>query len=135
MKGIKANLQNIISDTGSIKTFIQVTKEKIENVKNLERKHKLYSMYLNAVNKDGIPYNLISKTLPIINTEINNILPQVVDFNVILETDGKNINTRIMYDDRDWPLEMSCGMEKFISGLAIRTALINVCNLPRPNLS
>ena len=133
LKGIKANLQNIISDTGSIKTFIQVTKEKIENVKNLERKHKLYSMYLNAVNKDGIPYNLISKTLPIINTEINNILSQVVDFNVILETDGKNINTRIMYDDRDWPLEMSCGMEKFISGLAIRTALINVCNLPRPN--
>jgi DNA repair exonuclease SbcCD ATPase subunit len=28
---------------------------------------------------------------------------------------------------------MSSGMERFISGLAIRVALINVCNLPRPN--
>jgi len=30
-------------------------------------------------------------------------------------------------------LEMCSGMERFISGLAIRIALINVCNLPRPN--
>lgn len=28
---------------------------------------------------------------------------------------------------------MCSGMERFISGLAIRVALINVCNLPRPN--
>jgi DNA repair exonuclease SbcCD ATPase subunit len=133
LKGIKSKLQSIISDSGSIKTFIQVTKEKIETVKNLEYKHKIYSMYMGAVNKDGVPYELISKTLPVINAEINNILGQVVDFNVLLDTDGKNINTNIIYDGVDWPLEMACGMEKFISGLAIRTALINVCNLPRPN--
>ena len=32
-----------------------------------------------------------------------------------------------------WPLEMTSGMEKFISSLAIRVALVNVSNLPRPN--
>ena len=48
--------------------------------------------------------------------------------------DGKNINNYIAYsDDRSWPLEMASGMEKFISGLAIRIALTNISNLPRPN--
>jgi exonuclease SbcC len=32
-----------------------------------------------------------------------------------------------------WPLELSSGMERFISSLAMRVGLINVCNLPRAN--
>ena len=36
-------------------------------------------------------------------------------------------------DDKKWPLELTSGMEKFISSLAIRVGLINVSNLPRPN--
>ena len=48
--------------------------------------------------------------------------------------DGKNINTYITYgDDKVWPLELTSGMEKFISSIAIRTALINISNLSRPN--
>jgi DNA repair exonuclease SbcCD ATPase subunit len=48
--------------------------------------------------------------------------------------DGKNINNYIAYDnDKSWALEMASGMEKFISGLAIRIALTNISNLPRPN--
>ena len=66
--------------------------------------------------------------------EINNILNQIVDFTIVLHTDGKNINGYIVYDDDNyWPLELTSGMEKFISSLAIRTSLINVSNLPRPN--
>ena len=76
---------------------------------------------------------MISKALPVIENEVNNILSQVVDFGVVMDVDGKSINAKIVYDDQEWPLEMSSGMEKFVSGLAIRVALINVCNLPRPN--
>jgi DNA repair exonuclease SbcCD ATPase subunit len=51
-----------------------------------------------------------------------------------LNTDGKNINGYIIYDeDNYWPLELTSGMERFISSLAIRIALINVSALPRPN--
>ena len=47
--------------------------------------------------------------------------------------DGKNILTYIKYgDNNQWPLEMTSGMEKFISSLAIRVALINISSLPRP---
>jgi DNA repair exonuclease SbcCD ATPase subunit len=35
--------------------------------------------------------------------------------------------------DKVWPLELSSGMERFISSLAIRVALLNVSNLPKSN--
>jgi exonuclease SbcC len=118
---------------GSIQAFIDSTKQKMEEVKDLEAKSNLYTYYLDAVKKDGVPYELISKAMPVIESEVNNILAQVVDFSLSMDTDGKNINAKIVYEDQEWSLEMCSGMEKFISGLAIRVALINICGLPRPN--
>jgi len=117
----------------SLQTYINNIKQKMNEVKDLEEKNRLYTYYLDAVKRDGIPYELISKALPVIENEVNNILAQVVDFGVTMEMDGKSINAKIVYEDQEWPLEMCSGMEKFVSGLAIRVALINVCNLPRPN--
>jgi exonuclease SbcC len=117
----------------SLQTYIDNIKQKMNEVKDLEEKNRLYTYYLDAVKRDGIPYELISKALPVIENEVNNILAQVVDFGVTMEMDGKSINAKIVYEDQEWPLEMCSGMEKFVSGLAIRVALINVCNLPRPN--
>ena len=118
---------------GSIQAFIDSTKRQMEEVKDLEAKSTLYTYYLDAVKKDGVPYELISKAMPVIESEVNNILAQVVDFSLSMDTDGKNINAKIVYEDQEWTLEMCSGMEKFISGLAIRVALINICGLPRPN--
>jgi DNA repair exonuclease SbcCD ATPase subunit len=123
----------ITGEMGSIESFINVTKSKIQEVKDLEQKNDLYTYYLDAVKKDGVPYELISKAMPVIENEVNNILAQVVDFSLSMDTDGKNINAKIVYEDQAWNLEMCSGMEKFISGLAIRVALINICGLPRPN--
>jgi len=123
----------LMSEVGATKTFIDNMKDKMEEVKELETKNQLYTFYLDAVKKDGVPYELISKALPAIENEVNNILGQVVDFSISMDTDGKNINAKIVYEDQEWALEMCSGMEKFISGLAIRVALINICNLPRPN--
>jgi DNA repair exonuclease SbcCD ATPase subunit/DNA repair exonuclease SbcCD nuclease subunit len=120
-------------EIGSIDSFINTTKTKISEVKDLENKNTLYTYYLDAVQKDGVPYELISKAMPVIENEVNNILAQVVDFSLSMDTDGKNINAKLVYEDQEWTLEMGSGMEKFISGLAIRVALINICGLPRPN--
>jgi len=112
----------------------QNTLSAIDRLRELEVQYKGYEYYLLAVKRDGVPYQLISKALPQIEAEINNILTQIVDFSVLLETDGKNINGYIVYDsDNYWPLELTSGMEKFISSLAIRTSLINITSLPRPN--
>ena len=117
----------------SLKNQKKTIEDRIEEVSQLEEQHGLYEYYLNALGKDGVSYELISKALPMIEGEVNNILGQIVEFGLQLEMDGKNVNANIVYDDQKWSLEMCSGMEKFISGLAIRIALINVCNLPRPN--
>lgn len=106
----------------------------INKLKSLELEQIAYSLYLKAVNRNGVPYDMISNALPKIQTEVNSILSQIVDFQILFDTDGKSINAYIVYDDTSsWDLELTSGMEKFISSLAIRTALINVSSLPRPN--
>jgi len=120
-------------EVSSLKNQKETIEDRIKEVETLEEQFGLYEYYLNALGKDGVSYELISKALPMIEGEVNNILGQIVDFGLQLDMDGKNINANIVYDDQKWSLEMCSGMEKFISGLAIRIALINVCNLPRPN--
>jgi len=131
--GINKKISSVNGSISSIVAFVEEIKRKMNEVKDLEEKNRLYTYYLDSVKRDGIPYELISKALPVIENEINNILGQVVDFGIVMEVDGKSINAKIVYDDQEWPLEMCSGMEKFVSGLAIRVALINICNLPRPN--
>jgi DNA repair exonuclease SbcCD ATPase subunit len=110
------------------------SEDSIAKLKEYEQQYKFYQYYLEAVNRDGVPYDLITTAVPYIEQEINNILTQLVDFNLMLEMDGKNINCYIVYDqDNYWSIELTSGMEKFISSLAIRTALINISSLPRPN--
>jgi DNA repair exonuclease SbcCD ATPase subunit len=105
----------------------------IEEAKEFEKKKRGYELYLDAVKRDGISYELISQTMPSIESEVNNILSQIVDFTMQLEMDGKHIYSKIVYEDRHWPLEMCSGMERFISSIAMRVALINVSSLPRSN--
>lgn len=112
----------------------KVSEANLTKVIELEDSYHAYKLYTELVCRDGIPYNIIKNTIPEIEKEINNILQQMVDFTVRLETDGKNIITNIVYDDKIWPLEMSSGIERFLSGIAIRVALINISNLPRPNI-
>ena len=106
----------------------------IEKLKDLEVKSKDYQQYLAATHRDGIPHMLIASIIPSVEEEINNILAQIVDFSIVLQAEDKSINAYIAYSEEDfWPLELTSGMEKFIASLAIRTSLINVSSLPKPN--
>jgi len=126
-------LLKLNGEVSSLANQKETIESRIKEVEELEEQHGLFEYYLNSLGKDGVSYELISKALPMIEGEVNNILGQIVEFGIQLDMDGKNINANIVYDDQKWSLEMCSGMEKFISGLAIRIALINVCNLPRPN--
>lgn len=126
-------LMDIFKKHTTLESQQQTIKERIEEVKDLENKNKLYEYYLNSLSKDGVSLELIEKAIPMLEGEINNILSQIVEFGMELELDGKNINANLVYGEQKWSLELCSGMERFISGLAIRIALINVSNLPRPN--
>ena len=139
IKNIDGELKNknkILSEfNNKLQTLLSqkdtITKN-IERIANLELKKEWYKNYIEAIHRDGIPYDLITHALPSIEKEVNTILHQIVDFTVRLKTtDNKDISTYIVYDDKSWQLELSSGMERFISSLAIRVALINISNLPR----
>lgn len=124
------NLKSSLNSSIDQKLSIEKT---IEETKSLETVYEAYELYNSSIGRDGIPYELISQALPTIEKEVNNILSQIVEFTISLQTDGKNVSTFINYEDKKWPLELSSGLEKFVSSLAIRVALINISNLPRPN--
>ena len=133
LKGVNTDILKLNGKVSALQNQKETIEDRINEVKELESQSRLFDFYLNALSKDGVSYELIEKALPMIEGEVNNILAQIVEFGMQLEIDGKNINAYLVYGDQRWSLEMCSGMERFISGLAIRVALINVCNLPRPN--
>lgn len=141
LKQLETDLKSANATISDLNAEVKISQKTVENLKTeiekraeLERKHIYYQYYLEAVHRDGIPHDVISVTIPHIEEEVNNILSQLVDFKIIFETDEKNVNAYIAYsEEKFWPLELTSGMEKFVSSLAIRTSLINVSSLPRPN--
>ena len=126
--------QKIISSLAVLENEESSTKKDINNLIKCEQKIHDYDYYLMAVNRDGIPYELVSRTIPIIEAEVNEVLSNMlVNFTIKIEMSGKNIDIYI-HDGKDyWNLELASGMEKFVSNLAMRIGLINVSTLPRPN--
>jgi DNA repair exonuclease SbcCD ATPase subunit/DNA repair exonuclease SbcCD nuclease subunit len=91
-----------------------------------------YDLYLKAMHANGISYQVIKNKLPIINSEINKILTNVVDFQVYLLNEDDKLDIMIRhpkYDPR--PLEMGSGAEKSLASIAIRLALLTVSSLPK----
>ena len=126
-------VMDINSKISVCKNQISEINRKIDQIKIVEQKYKLYEVYCQAVSRDGIPFDVITATVPEIQNEVNNILSQVTDFTSLFETDGKNIIPYIVYDGKKWLMSLTSGFEKFALSLAIRVALINISNLPRPN--
>ena len=95
---------------------------------------ELYEIYLSAIDRNGVPHDLIKKAIPLLQQRVNDILAQMVDFGMVLFMEDKEINAFIVYEDKHWPLEMTSGMERFISSIALRVALLQVSTLPKPNI-
>ena len=103
--------------------------------KNFKKKLKAYDIFMQAVSKKGIPLQIMMSQLPLINTEISKILQGVVGFTVELEADPESnaMDVFINYGDSKRVIELASGMEKMMSSLAIRVALINVSSLTKTN--
>jgi exonuclease SbcC len=91
---------------------------------------------MQGVSKKGIPRLIMKSQLPHINNEISKILQGVMGFTVELEADSdtNSMDVFINYGDSRRVIELGSGMEKMISSLAIRVALINVSSLPKPDV-
>jgi len=87
--------------------------------------------------KTGLPYRILTRVLPVINSEIEKILVGVAKFSVFFEDDpeSQSVSLYIRYGDyRSRPLSLGSGAEKFIASLAVRAALLNVSSLPKTDV-
>jgi DNA repair exonuclease SbcCD ATPase subunit len=102
----------------------------------IKQRWETYSLFTQAVDKKGIPLTILSLQLPQINAELHKILQGVVNFDIILEPeiDSNQMEIFIDYGDSRRIIECGSGMEKMISSLALRVALINICNAPRSDI-
>lgn len=105
-----------------------------EKVLKLDASISMYKLYLTVVGNSGLPYNIISSYVQRLETSINSILSNVVDFRISITADDKLIGMDIVYDDqRRWALELGSGMEQFVTGIAIRIALSEISTMARGN--
>ncbi len=107
-------------------------KKSRDNLLSNVRTHELVS---NAFSKKGIPLLVIKNQLPLINSEVSKILQGIVDFTVEVESDEDtdSLEIYINYGDSRRIIELCSGMEKMISSIALRVAMLNVSALPRPD--
>lgn len=134
MRTLEGELRKLGGQIAVLETKKATMMDRIKEAEDLESQYEAYEYYLAAICRDGLPYKLIGEVLPAVESAVNNILAQMVEFTIALDVDGKNVNGKLIYDEeRAWPLELASGMEKFISGLAIRVALMTISSLPKSN--
>lgn len=103
---------------------------KIEEERNTE---KYWKLYLQMIGKDGIGKMVLRNTLPIINSELDNLLGDVSDFKVEVIMNEKNdVDFILKRDGIVTRLSGASGLEQTQAALALRVVLGKMSNLSRP---
>jgi DNA repair exonuclease SbcCD ATPase subunit len=136
IKAHEISLTNIIQQLANHKANVKLFQKQKNGYDAANSQLKIYDMIAKAVSRRGIPVQIIHSLLPKINVEIAKILNGVVGFTVELEADldSNAMDIYINYGDSRRIIELGSGMEKMMSSLAIRVALINCSTLPKTNM-
>lgn len=125
LAGMRATLKKMKDDCKD-----KVVKEKMMNV---------YGLYRDCLKI--IPMILISRVQPLLERKVNDLLTAVTNFTVVFQITDARIDiylNRSVYDKdangRMILINNSSGFERFISSLAIRIALMEISQLPSPNM-
>ncbi len=121
---------------GTFESAIETLKSEKEVLERDLADLEIYELFNVSMSKKGLPSRLISRLLPLVNEEIKNILLGVCNFTVELEVDeeSNSLEIYINYGDKRRIIELGSGMEKMISAIATRVALINMSSLPKSNI-
>lgn len=131
---VQKEFRTVYSNLTSFKKEYDGMQVKMQRYNELIKNNRVYELYTQALGRDGVPYLILEKVMPLIEHEVNEVLSQVVGFTVKLEsTEEKYIHAYIDYGNgQTWPVELTSGMERFILSLAFRTSLTEITSLPRP---
>ena len=82
LEDCESNLLELYKSHGYYEQRIETLKANKEKLENQKEAYETYDLFMRCMHPNGIAYDIIKKSLPAINTEISNVLSNVVDFNV-----------------------------------------------------
>jgi DNA repair exonuclease SbcCD ATPase subunit len=115
-------------------TKLEEHKKEIVKMKDIEKELNIYQVYNHALK--NLPFIIIKKVIPRLERKINELLSVCTDFMVKVEVVDNHIDIYIdrpIYNGSLILLNNASGFERFISSLAIRLALLDISQLPKPN--
>ena len=78
LKALSNDLQQYTGKKVGLQAKKQEILDMLTKVKDLESKYEAYKYYMDAIKRDGVPYELIEKALPTIEGEVNDIWSKIV---------------------------------------------------------
>ena len=122
---------------GTIDASIVEYEKNEKNNRNHRKRIALYEKYTDIMQKNSLPYFMISKVIPTLERRINTILRRTVDFTIKFELEQKKrqkyINIYIQRDDKECSIHMCSGFEKFVSNIVVKIGIRSIAKIPKPN--
>lgn len=139
-KKVSFDISSVNSYLSEMNRTIGKVQEKLSSLQNrirekleLERKCDILKFYCEAMGKNGISYTLVSKFLPIVESEANIVLSKCVDYKISIKNNEEEKSISIYISDRDGEriAELASGFEKTMISLALTASLWKICSLPK----
>jgi hypothetical protein len=112
-------------------------KEIIETIKVEEDIKIIFDIYIRMVGKNGITKLIMKSVMPLINSELERLLNDVVTFKLRVDINDKQEVEFLLHNVEkgiEYPINEGSGLEKTISSLALRVVMSKVSCLPKPNI-
>lgn len=121
----------VIKEIAGLEQQIKNYEEEMEELEKFNKEYSAYELFLKAVHNNGIPFELIKKTLPVLNEEMNKLLHNIVEFEAFFENEDGKLEIYIKHPNSNArSIENCSGAEKSLVAMAIRLALIKCGSLP-----
>lgn len=128
-------IENAKNDIKRANSEIGDKNELINTIKKEEEIDKIFTIYEKMIGKNGISKMVIKSVIPILNSEIEQLLDGISDFSIELKISDKNeIDFLLIRGDVVKNLSTGSGFEKTVGSLALRTILGRISTLPKPNI-
>jgi DNA repair exonuclease SbcCD ATPase subunit len=149
--GYTSKLSNLESEKGEYNKGIQKSESRIETLNKDITKHNeliktikveedikiIFDIYTRMVGKNGIIKLIMKSVMPMINSELDRLLVDVVNFKLRVDINEKQEVEFLLHNTEknvEYPINEGSGLEKTISSLALRCVMSKVSCLPKPNL-
>jgi DNA repair exonuclease SbcCD ATPase subunit len=132
-------VENLKGDISNCETQINKDKETIEVIKSEEEIKMIFEVYARMVGKNGIIKMIMKSVMPLINSEIDRLISDTVEFKLTVDiNDKKEVEFLINKVGTDgmvsYPATEGSGFEKTVSSLALRMVMTKISCLPKPNI-